>query len=110
MLTTNTEINTLPLSIVVRESDGEHLELSRLLAAAVVNPQFENLLINAPQVALQQGYQEESFLLTQEERDLVLSIHAVSLAEFARLLVLALGERQYLRCDYPAQVEPILIC
>jgi hypothetical protein len=101
--------NTLPLTIAIHESVGERLELSRLLAAAVVNPQFENLLINEPQLALQQGYEDERFLLTQEERDLVLSVHAGSLAELAQILVRTLGEREVVRCHTPARVEQYLI-
>lgn len=99
---------TLPLTIAAQESVGERLELCRLLAAATVNRDFENLLINEPQVALQQGYEDERFLLTQEERDLVLSIHAGSLAELARILVRTLGEREVVRCHYPARSEQYL--
>jgi xanthine dehydrogenase iron-sulfur cluster and FAD-binding subunit A len=101
--------NTLPLTIAVQESVGEHLELSRLLAAATVNQEFEKLLINEPQAALQQGYQDETFLLTQEERDLILSIRADSLPELAQILVRTLGEREYIRCHYPAQIDQYLI-
>lgn len=97
--------NTLPLTIAIRESVGERLELSRLLAAATVNQDFGNLLINEPQVALEQGYQDENFLLSQDERDLVLSIHAGSLTELAQILVRTLGEREYVRCHYPAHTE-----
>lgn len=101
--------NTRPLSLVIRESNEERLELSRLLAAATVNQEFENLLLNEPQVALRQGYQDEKFLLTQEECDLILSIHAGSLAELAQILVRTLGEREYIRCPYPAQIEQYLL-
>ncbi len=101
--------NTLPVSLVIRESNEERLELSRLLAAATVNQEFENLLLNEPQVALQQGYQDEKFLLTQDERDLILSIHAGSLAELAQILVRTLGEREYIGYPYPAQIEQYLM-
>jgi len=100
---------TLPLTIAVQESVGERLELSRLLAAAVVNKDFEDLLINEPQVALQQGYEDERFLLTQEERDLVLSVHAGSLAELAQILVRTLGEREVVRSHCPAWSEQALV-
>ena len=93
---------TYPLMLAVQEQAGEHLELSRLLAAATVNPEFENLLLNEPQIALLAGYQDESFCLSPEERDLILSIRAGSLAELAGILVQTLGERTYLRCHYPA--------
>lgn len=101
--------NTLPLTIAVQESVGEHLELSRMLAAATVNQDFEKLLISDPQAALQQGYQDEKFLLTREERDLILSIRADSLPELAQILVRTFGERQTVRCHYPAQMEHYLI-
>jgi hypothetical protein len=61
-------------------------ELSRLLTAAVVNRGFCNLLLTNPATALARGYNGESFRLASEEQDLVLSIQAQSLAEFARQL------------------------
>jgi hypothetical protein len=97
--------NTLAVTIAVPETTGEHLELCRLLAAATVNPDFERLLLNEPQLALQQGYEEEAFLLSPQERDLVLSIRAASLAELAGILVQTLGERAHTPCQYTAQAE-----
>ncbi len=61
-------------------------ELSRLLSAAVVNQRFCKLLLTNPASALAAGYNGESFRLGKEERDLILSIEAKSLAEFARQL------------------------
>lgn len=61
-------------------------ELSRLLTAAVVNRGFCKLLLTNPASALEKGYNGESFRLGREEHDLVLSIHAKSLADFARQL------------------------
>jgi hypothetical protein len=101
--------NTCPLILTVRESADERLDLSRLLAAATVNPDFERLLLDDPQAALQQGYQDEKFLLTDEERDLVLSIRADSLSELAQILVRTLGEYEPARLHYPAQIEQYLI-
>jgi hypothetical protein len=57
--------------------------LSRLLTAAVVNQRFCHLLLTNPETALAAGYNGESFSLANEEKDLVLSIHAKSLADFA---------------------------
>jgi hypothetical protein len=58
--------------------------LSRMFAAAVVNQQFCELLLNDPQEALQRGYLGEVFTLTKHERDLIISIRARSLADLAR--------------------------
>jgi hypothetical protein len=61
-------------------------ELSRLLTAAVVNQRFRQLLLTNPETALASGYNGESFRLASEEKDLVLSIRAISLADFAMQL------------------------
>jgi hypothetical protein len=97
---------TLPLSVTVQETAaGERLELSRLLAAAVVNPCFASLLLTDPQAALQQGCEGEFFLLAPQERDLLLSLRAASLAELAGILVRTLGE-----CPHPSPLpEPMLL-
>jgi hypothetical protein len=61
-------------------------ELSRLLTAAVVNRGFCKLLLTNPATALERGYNGESFRLGREEHDLILSIRAQSLADFAMQL------------------------
>ena len=61
-------------------------EISRLLTAAVVNRGFCKLLLTNPASALARGYNGESFRLRSEEQDLVLSIQAKSLADFASQL------------------------
>ena len=61
-------------------------ELSRLVTAAVVNQKFCNLLLASPTVALSAGYNGESFHLTSEEQNLVISIRASSLTDFATQL------------------------
>jgi len=58
--------------------------LSRMFAAAVVNRQFCEMLLNNPREALNSGYQGEIFPLTTEELDLIDSIRAKSLSDFAR--------------------------
>lgn len=70
-------INTQPLPV---QSPG----LSRMFAAAVVNRQFCELLLNDPCEALQKGYLGEIFMLTQYENELIVSIKAKSLADLAR--------------------------
>jgi hypothetical protein len=61
-------------------------ELSRLITAAVVNQKFCNLLLTNPATALATGYGGESFYLTTEEQELILSIQATTLADFATQL------------------------
>lgn len=61
-------------------------ELSRLITAAVVNRGFCNLLLDNPAIALAAGYNGEPFHLATEEQELVLSIRATSLADFAKQL------------------------
>jgi hypothetical protein len=89
MLTT-TELQC-SVSMMVSPSSEDHLELSRLLAAAVVNPSFSNQLLVDPKQAIENGYQGETFFLSDAERYSILSIHAGSLAEFAQQIVQAFG-------------------
>ena len=58
-------------------------QLGKLLAAAVVSKPFCDLLLRDPGQAISKGYQGESFLLTDYELDLVLSIRAATLQDFA---------------------------
>ncbi len=57
--------------------------ISRLITAAVVNQRFCNLLLNNPEKAISGGYNGETFRLDRHEIELILSIHATSLADFA---------------------------
>jgi hypothetical protein len=61
-------------------------ELSRLITAAVVNQEFCNLLLANPAVAVATGYNGEPFDLAMEEQELIISIRATSLADFAKQL------------------------
>jgi hypothetical protein len=61
-------------------------ELSRLISAAVVNQRFCNLLLADPALALATGYSGETFRLPIEEQELILSIRATSLVDFAAQL------------------------
>jgi hypothetical protein len=63
-------------------------ELSRLLTAAVINREFCNLLLANPALAVATGYNGQSFQLATEEEELILSIHATSLADFAAQLTI----------------------
>ena len=102
-------VNTLPITLAVPETVGESLELCRLLAAATVSPHFENLLLNDPRQALEQGYEDESFLLSPGERELILSLHAPSLAELAGILVRTLGQRETVPSYSHARLEPSIL-
>ncbi len=62
-------------------------DLNRVLTAAVVNRRFCNLLLSDPQAALRNGYNGETFQLSESERQIVMSIRADSLQEFASQLV-----------------------
>ncbi|NOQ39933.1 MAG: hypothetical protein GQ562_06405 [Anaerolineales bacterium] len=58
--------------------------ISRLLAAAVINKGFRDLLLTHPAEALAQGYCGEEFALDHNEKKLVLSLQAKDLSELAR--------------------------
>ena len=58
--------------------------ISRIFAAAVVNKQFCSMLLQDPQIAIQKGYLGETFSLSKEERDLIVSIRADSLSDLAK--------------------------
>ncbi len=58
--------------------------ISRVFAAAVVNRQFCDMLLQDPSIALQKGYLGEAFPLSKEEKDLIVSIQANSLSDLAK--------------------------
>ena len=60
--------------------------LNRVIAAAVVNRQFCDMLLKDPRAALQKGYLGETFTITAEERALIVSIRAESLSDLAKQL------------------------
>lgn len=57
-----------------------------MMNAAIVSKEFCDLLLNNPSKAVAGGYHGELFCLTPEEEELVLSIRASSLADFATQL------------------------
>jgi hypothetical protein len=87
---------TLQIPIFATIVPSDHTELSRLLAAAVVNTQFNTLLLDNPETALANGYLGESFQLTEEERALLVSIRAGTLIEMAKQLSGALVSNRVL--------------
>ncbi len=68
------------------ELPGEHIGLGHLFAAAVVNRQFREMLLENPEAALQRGYLGERFELSREERERLTSVRAQSLADLAKTL------------------------
>lgn len=66
--------------------------MSRVFAAAVVNKQFCSTLLQNPNQALQNGYLGESFSLSREEQDLIVSIRADSLSDLAKQVNRALSQ------------------
>jgi len=93
-MTTST-LRTSPYVTISAHTTGPHPEVTRLLAAAVVNKQFRVLLLNDPVQALNTGYQGEKFAFTKYERDLIFSINAKSLSELAGQLISSLGISAY---------------
>ncbi len=67
--------------------------ISRLLAAAVINQGFRDLLLTHPDQALAEGYHEEEFPLDFNEKNLVISIRADSLSDFALQIISGLEDR-----------------
>jgi hypothetical protein len=80
-----------PVSLMAMPSTEDHLELFRLLAAAIVNPSFCQQLLVDPKQAIDNGYQGETFHLSDSERYLLLFVHTDSLVELARQIVQAFG-------------------
>ena len=64
--------------------------LSRVFAAAVVSRQFCQMLLQDPVTALHNGYLGETFKLSNEEYNLLISIHAENLADLARQVNMAM--------------------
>jgi hypothetical protein len=89
MLTTTELQYSVPL--VDSPSMEDHQELSRLLTAAIVNPSFCQLLLVDPKQAIENGYQGETFLLSDATRYILMLIRADSLVELAQQIVQAFG-------------------
>ena len=98
-----TKVYNPPISLISRNLSDGRLELSRLLAAAVINPEFCRQLLDNPDLALKNGFQGEDFLFTEEEREIILSIRAVSLADLASQLARTFSEHLHIRINRPTQ-------
>ena len=89
MLTSTAILTTLPLTMKPVDA---HAGLSGLFAAAVVSKSFCNLLLSAPEKALQQGYMGKTFALSAEDASLIVSLNAKSLPDLAKQVVRTLGQ------------------
>ena len=96
-----------PISLVTRRLPDVHDELSRLLAAAVINPEFCHLLLDNPELALKSGFQGEDFQFTKEARELILSTRADSLADLANQFMWTFSEHLPVFIDHPVQAAPV---
>ncbi len=65
----------------------EASRIGHLFAAAVVNRQFREMLLEDPETALQRGYLGERFELSRDERERLTSVRAHSLADLAKLII-----------------------
>jgi hypothetical protein len=62
-------------------------ELIRLVGAAAISPDFCHLLLDDPELAMEGRSHGAPFLITRSEREIICSISATSLADFAAQLV-----------------------
>jgi hypothetical protein len=62
-------------------------EMNRLLCAAVLSKSFRSMLITNPEIAVESGYQGESFNLSDEDRSWLFSIHPANLVDLAANIV-----------------------
>jgi hypothetical protein len=92
-----------PISMIAPNMPDGRLEMSRLLAAAAINTEFCRQLLADPISALRHGFQGEDFSFTEEERDLILSIRARSLAELASELARTFNEHLHLGIKHTVQ-------
>jgi len=82
MISPLTYQNMLTINLTSRSNNSSGI--CRVFAAAVVNQQFCDMLLQDPNMALQNGYLGETFSLSKEEQDLIVSIRANSLTDLAK--------------------------
>ena len=102
-----TKIYNPPISLITRNLSNGLLELSRLLAAAVINPGFCRLLLDDPALALKSGFQGEDFYFTEEECEFILSSRADSLADLAGQLARTFNDHLQIPLNHPVQLTAI---
>jgi len=74
-------------------------DLNRLLSAAVVNRRFRRRLLRSPQIAVVEGYDGYSFDLSPRELEIVHTIQAASLADFAKQLITQLQQTESMEIE-----------
>ena len=84
MISSTTFTTKIPLNTNPHDA---HPGLSSVFAAAVVNQNFREMLLNEPEKALKQGYLGKSFSLSQEDASLLVSINAKNLTDLAKQVV-----------------------
>ncbi len=67
--------------------------INRLLAAAVINKRFCELLLRDPEKAILAGYGGETFSISHPIQDVICSIKAKTLTDFTQQLLANLPER-----------------
>jgi hypothetical protein len=95
------------ISLQVHGISSDCLEISRLLAAAVISPKFCHLLLDDPEQALKNGFQGEDFFFTKEEYNLILSIRADSLADLANKLARTINEHLQIHINRPIPLPAV---
>jgi hypothetical protein len=71
-------------SLGARKVPAQRNGLHRLFAAAVVNDQFRETLLREPEAALANGYLGQPFTLSDQEKIILKSVRAKTLADFAQ--------------------------
>jgi hypothetical protein len=79
--------------------------LRKMFAAALVSRQFCQHLLKEPTDALKHGYMGEVFNITEEERNLIVSTRANSLAELALHVNEALELNHEQKTDFRSEVS-----
>jgi hypothetical protein len=102
-----TKIYNPPVALITRDLSDGLLELSRLLAAAVINPEFCRLLLDDPELALQKGFQGECFFFTENECNLILSIRSDSFSELANQLARTFTEKLQIQINPAVQARAV---
>ena len=102
-----TKLHYTPISMISEGLSAGCLEVSRLLAAAVINPGFCQLLLDNPELAIKSGFQGEDFLFTEEESDLIASIRADSLSGLAKQLARTFIGNSYIYTNLPIQPNAV---
>lgn len=104
MLPTTTYQSTISLALP-EQANNDRMELSRLMAAAIISPKFCNLLLKDPDMAIKTGFQGEEFSFSTGERDLILSIRTDSLSDLADQLARTFNGQTPLAMEASVQLD-----